>query len=148
MGLHIVIGSDHAGPALKLTVKEHLRQLGHEVVDKGTHVHDSVDYPDFAHAVATAVSDAPGTLGIVICGSGNGVNITANKHAGIRSALAWTPEIAALARQHNDANVLALPARFISPEEALAIVDAFVATSFEGGRHQRRVEKIEHPENA
>ncbi len=128
---------------MKQAVKEHLRQLGHEVVDKGTHVHDSVDYPDFAHAVASSVAEVPGTLGIVICGSGNGVNITANKHAGVRSALAWTPEIAALARQHNDANVLALPARFISPEVAMAIVDAFLATSFEGGRHQRRVEKIE-----
>lgn len=128
---------------MKQAVKEHLRQLGHEVVDKGTHVHDSVDYPDFAHAVASSVAEVPGTLGIVICGSGNGVNITANKHAGVRSALAWTPEIATLARQHNDANVLALPARFISPEVAMAIVDAFLATSFEGGRHQRRVEKIE-----
>lgn len=143
MGLHIIIGSDHAGPVLKHAVKEHLRQLGHEVVDKGTHVHESVDYPDFAHAVASAVTAAPGSLGIVICGSGNGVNITANKHAGIRSALAWTPEIASLARQHNDANMLALPARYITPEVALAIVDAFLATSFEGGRHQRRVEKIE-----
>jgi ribose 5-phosphate isomerase B len=102
-----------------------------------------VDYPDFAHAVANAVSADKEALGIVICGSGNGVNISANRHPGIRSALAWNPQVAALAREHNDANVLALPARFVSMAEAEAIVDAFLAARFEGGRHQRRVEKIE-----
>jgi ribose 5-phosphate isomerase B len=141
--MHILIGSDHAGFDLKHQLKDHIRSLGHIVTDKGTHVQDSVDYPDHAHAVAQGVLAEPGALGILICGSGNGVNISANKHRGIRSALAWTPDIATLARNHNDANVLALPARFISTAEAIAIVEAFLAGSFEGGRHQRRVEKIE-----
>lgn len=141
--MHILIGSDHAGLELKHYLKDHLKAAGILVTDKGTHVKDSVDYPDFAHAVATGVLAEEGALGIVICGSGNGVNISANRHRGIRSALAWTPEIAALARQHNNANVLALPARFITHEEAVSIVDAFLGTTFEGGRHQRRVEKIE-----
>ena len=141
--MHIVIGSDHAGFDLKHQLKEHLRARGMEVVDKGTHVKDSVDYPDFAHAVAGAVVSDPNLLGIIICGSGNGVNISANRHKGVRSALAWIPEVAKLAREHNNANVLALPARFISLEEAKAIVDAYLDATFEGGRHQRRVEKIE-----
>lgn len=143
MANHITIGSDHAGIDLKYHLKEHLRARGYEVTDKGTHVKESVDYPDFAHAVAEVVAAREGELGIVICGSGNGVNITANKHAGVRSALAWKPEIAILARQHNNANILALPARFISEAEAETIVDAFLDASFEGGRHQRRVELIE-----
>ena len=141
--MHILIGSDHAGFELKHYLKEYLKQKGIEVTDKGTHVKDSVDYPDFAHAVATGVVQEHGSLGIIICGSGNGVNIAANRHAGIRSALAWDPEVALLARAHNNANVLALPARFITPQVALAIVDAFLSATFEGGRHQRRVEKIE-----
>lgn len=141
--MHIVIGSDHAGFDLKHQLKEHLRARGMEVVDKGTHVKDSVDYPDFAHAVAAAVLSDRNLLGIIICGSGNGVNISANRHKGVRSALAWIPEVAKLAREHNNANVLALPARFISLEEAKAIVDAYLDATFEGGRHQRRVEKIE-----
>lgn len=140
---NILIGSDHAGVELKHHLKEHLKSLGLDVLDKGTHVKDSVDYPDLAHAVAQGVVKTQGSLGILICGSGNGVNITANKHAGIRSALAWDPQIAALAREHNDANVLALPARFVTPEDAVAIVDAFLGARFEGGRHQRRVMKIE-----
>jgi ribose 5-phosphate isomerase B len=143
MATHILIGSDHAGFDLKHKLKEHLRTRGMEVTDKGTHVKDSVDYPDFAHAVAAGVAARPGELGIVVCGSGNGVNISANKHPGVRSALAWEPEVGALARQHNDANILALPARFITEEQAMRIVDAFLDAEFEGGRHQRRVEKIE-----
>ena len=143
MAQHITIGSDHAGFELKHRIKDHLRSKGFEVTDKGTHVKDSVDYPDFAHAVAHAVTAVPGECGIVICGSGNGVNIPANKHAALRSALAWTPEVAALARQHNNANILALPARFITDEQAIAIVDAFLGATFEGGRHQRRIELIE-----
>ncbi|MBK8340419.1 MAG: ribose 5-phosphate isomerase B [Flavobacteriales bacterium] len=139
----ILIGSDHAGVELKHRLKEHLKSQGVEVLDKGTHVKDSVDYPDFAHAVAQGVLSTAGALGILICGSGNGVNITANKHAGIRSALAWEPQVASLAREHNDANVLAIPARFVSEEQAMSIVDAFLAARFEGGRHQRRVLKIE-----
>lgn len=146
--MRIAIGSDHAGIDLKHQVKEHLKGLGHEVVDKGTHVRDSVDYPDFAHGVAASVAANDTPLGIVICGSGNGVNITANKHVGVRSALAWNEEVAGLAREHNDANVLALPARFIAGDLALRIVDRFLGASFEGGRHARRVEKIElvHPD--
>ena len=141
--MRIAIGGDHAGIDLKHAVKERLKEQGHEVLDKGTLVRDSVDYPDFAHAVAKAVQEGDVVLGIVICGSGNGVNISANKHPGIRSALAWNPEVAALARQHNDANVLALPARFVTTEKALLMVESFLGASFEGGRHARRVEKIE-----
>ncbi len=141
--MHILIGSDHAGFELKNKLKAHLRSKGFEVTDKGTHVSDSVDYPDFAHAVAEGVSNHPGELGIVVCGSGNGVNISANKHPNVRSALAWNAEVSALARQHNDANILALPARFITDEEAFKIADAFLDATFEGGRHQRRVQKIE-----
>jgi ribose 5-phosphate isomerase B len=143
--MHVIIGSDHAGYELKQHLKAHLEAAGNQVEDKGPNSGDSVDYPDFAHAVATAVKAGGGVLGIVICGSGNGVNISANKHAGVRSALAWTPEIASLARAHNNANVLALPARFITDSDAVLIVDAFLAADFEGGRHQRRVEKIELP---
>jgi ribose 5-phosphate isomerase B len=143
MATTLHIGSDHAGIDLKHHLKEHLRARGFQVKDEGTHVKDSVDYPDFAHPVAAAVAADEQVLGILICGSGNGVNITANKHAGVRSALAWLPELASLAREHNNANVLALPARFISAEQAVAIVDAFLDARFEGGRHQRRVEKIE-----
>lgn len=141
--MHILIGSDHAGLELKHHLKDLLKAAGHTVTDKGSHSKESVDYPDYAHAVATAVAGEKGSLGIVICGSGNGVNISANRHRGIRSALAWNPEVAALARQHNDANVLALPARYITEGDADTIVEAFLTARFEGGRHQRRVQKIE-----
>lgn len=122
---------------------EHLRAASHQVDDKGTFNQVGTDYPDFAHAVAGDVEGDKVERGIVICGSGNGVNITANKHHGVRSALAWNKEVAELARRHNDANVLALPARFLSEDEALAIADTFLGTDFEGGRHQRRVAAIE-----
>ncbi len=141
--MHMAIGSDHAGFRLKEQLMEHLRAAGHTVEDKGTFSDASTDYPDYAHAVARDVAEKKVDLGIVICGSGNGVNITANKHHGVRSALAWNREVAELARQHNDANVLALPARYISTEEAIAITKAFLGTDFEGGRHQRRVAAIE-----
>lgn len=141
--MHIAIGSDHAGFRLKEQLVEHLRAAGHQVEDKGTFSEESTDYPDYAHAVARDVAEQRVEQGIVICGSGNGVNITANKHHGVRSALAWNKEVAELARQHNNANVLALPARYISREEAIAITDAFLGTDFEGGRHQRRVAAIE-----
>lgn len=141
--MRIAIGGDHAGFGLKQTIVDHLGRCGHTVDDKGTTSEDSVDYPDYARRVAQEVSAGSADLGIVVCGSGNGVNITANKTPGVRSALAWRPDVAALARQHNNANVLALPARFITQQEAQAIVEAFLAASFEGGRHQRRVEKIE-----
>lgn len=122
---------------------EHLRSLGMDVVDKGTYGVESVDYPDYAHAVAQAVASHHDQVGILICGSGNGVNISANKHPGIRAALAWTEEVARLAKAHNNANVLSLPARFITDKQAKGILDAFLAATFEGGRHQKRVEKIE-----
>ena len=139
----VILGSDHAGYDLKESIKAHLSAGGYEVVDKGAFSVESVDYPDFAHAVASIVASDAGALGILVCGSGNGVNITANKHPGIRAALAWTAKIAALAREHNNANVVSLPARFISAQEGLDIVDAFLAASFEGGRHELRVKKID-----
>lgn len=136
------IGCDHAGPAYKKAITEHLESKGYEVVNRGTDTEDSVDYPDYAHAVATDVESGSVDLGILICGSANGVSMTANKHAGVRAGLAWTAEIAELAKSHNDANIISIPARFVSQDEAIAIVDAFVNTEFEGGRHQRRVSKI------
>lgn len=137
----IPIGCDHAGVDLKEIVKTHLLNKGFEVEDHGTNGPDSVDYPDFGHKVAENVTKAKG-LGIVICGSGNGINMTVNKHQEIRSALCWTTEIAELARQHNDANIIAVPARFVSTDLALEMIDVFLATAFEGGRHGRRVDKI------
>lgn len=140
--MKLAIGSDHAGFQLKEVLKAYLSNQGHELEDFGTASEDSVDYPDFAHPVANEVENGGAELGILVCGSGNGVNMSANKHEGIRSALSWEPEIASLARQHNDANVVAIPARFITEESGKAIVDAFIAAEFEGGRHARRVEKI------
>lgn len=141
--MRISIGGDHAGYGLKEVVIGHLKSQGIDVHDQGTHSSDSTDYPDYAHAVASDVESGSADLGIVICGSANGVNITANKHHNVRSAIAWNEDVAKLAREHNDANVLALPARFVDEASALRIVDAFLAAHFEGGRHQRRVEKIE-----
>lgn len=138
----IPIGADHAGFQLKERVKSHLEAKGYEVKDFGCYSEESIDYPDYAHPVASMVEENENMLGIVICGSGNGINMTANKHQGIRSALCWKKEIAELARQHNDANIIALPARFISEEEGLEMVDVFLSTAFEGGRHQNRVNKI------
>jgi len=138
----IPIGADHAGFQLKERVKAHLEAKGYEVKDFGCYSEESIDYPDYAHPVASMVEENENMLGIVICGSGNGINMTANKHQGIRSALCWKKEIAELARQHNDANIIALPARFISEEEGIEMVDVFLSTAFEGGRHQNRVNKI------
>jgi len=138
----IPIGADHAGFQLKEQVSQYLQDLGYEVKDFGCFSEQSIDYPDYAHPVAELIEANPGMRGILICGSGNGINMTANKHSGIRSALCWKREIAELARLHNNANVLALPARFISVEEAKEMVEAFLTTEFEGGRHQKRVDKI------
>lgn len=138
----IPIACDHAGYELKEVVKKKLTDIGFEVKDFGTHGTDSVDYPDYAHPLGAAINRGEYNRGIVICGSGNGVQMTVNKYSNVRCALCWTPEIARLGRQHNNCNVIALPARFISKEEALEIVDVFLTTPFEGGRHQRRVEKI------
>lgn len=140
--IKIALASDHAGYSTKEEMKRYLESLGHQVWDFGTHNEESVDYPDFAHPLSIAVEKGEYTLGFIFCGSGNGVSITANKHQGIRSALCWTAEIASLARQHNDANVCAIPARFVSVSDAKHIVKAFLDSKFEGGRHQRRVEKI------
>lgn len=140
--MKIAIGSDHAGFEHKEVLKEWLTHNGYEVSDFGTHSLDSVDYPDFAHPVADAVEKKEASLGVLLCGSANGVAITANKHQGIRAALCWTEEIAALARQHNNANVVCIPARFVSEKQAEKILKIFLHTEFEGGRHSRRVEKI------
>lgn len=140
--MKIALGNDHAGTALKKAIHHLLEQQNHSVINVGTNSEESVDYPDFAHQVARLVADNVVEMGIVVCGSGNGVNITVNKYAQVRSALCWTTEIAALARQHNDANVIAVPARFVSQELALEMIEVFLSTAFEGGRHQKRVEKI------
>ena len=141
--LKIALGSDHAGFSCKEAVKDLIKENSGSLVDVGTYNEDSVDYPDFAHQVAKRVSDHSADLGVLFCGSGNGVPIAANKHKHIRAALCWNAEIARLARLHNDANVLCIPARFVTTAEALDIITAFLNTSFEGGRHSRRVEKIE-----
>lgn len=138
----IPIGADHAGFQLKEAVKKHLESKGYTVKDFGCHSEDSIDYPDFGHPVAKMVEENSGMIGVLICGSGNGINMTANKHQGIRSALCWKKEIAELARLHNNANIITLPARFISEAEAIEMVDVFFSTSFEGGRHQNRIDKI------
>lgn len=138
----IPIANDHAGYELKKKVVEHLTKRGFEVKDFGTDSADSCDYPDFAHQLGRVINRGEMARGIVICGSGNGVQMTVNKYPNVRCALCWTPEIAHLGRQHNNANVLSMPARFISEETALRIVDEFLDTPFEGGRHERRVEKI------
>lgn len=142
MSLKIAIGSDHAGYDYKNIIIDLLHELEHEVKDFGTHSTASVDYPDFAHPVATSVESEEYTLGILICGTANGVAITANKHQKIRAAIAWTEEVAALVRQHNDANILCVPARFVDQETAKNIVKTFLTTTFEGGRHADRIGKI------
>lgn len=138
----IAIGGDHAGFELKATLVKLLTDQGYSIYDFGTYSTDSADYPDFAHAVAGAVEEGKFNLGILICGSANGVAMTANKHQNIRAAICWNEELAALARQHNNANILCLPARFITGQMAEQIVDRFLNSSFEGGRHERRVNKI------
>jgi len=138
----LAIACDHAGYQTKETLVQWLKDLGHEVKDFGTYSEESCDYPDYAHPMADAVEKKEYDLGISLCGSGNGINMVANKHQGIRSALCWIPELASLAKQHNNANVCAVPARFVSVDEAKAIITAFLEAEFEGGRHQRRIEKI------
>ncbi len=140
--MKISIGNDHAGPEYKRLIVEMLEKAGHEVQNYGTNSIESVDYPDFGHPVATDVSSKKADIGIVICGSGNGINMTVNKHAGIRAALCWTKEIAELARLHNDANIISIPARYTSIPQAVEMVKIFIETQFEGGRHQTRVAKI------
>ncbi|MBP5394158.1 MAG: ribose 5-phosphate isomerase B [Bacteroidaceae bacterium] len=138
----IGLASDHAGFALKKHVKEYLDEKGFEYKDYGTNSEESCDYPDYGHALAKGIEAGECEKGIAICGSGEGISMTLNKHQGIRAALCWKPEIAHLARQHNDANVLVMPGRFITNEEADAIMNEYLQTPFEGGRHARRVAKI------
>lgn len=138
--MKIAIGADHAGFEYKEALSSFLKD--YDIEDFGTYAADSVDYPDFAHPVAIAVESGEYKLGILICGSGNGIAITANKHQGIRAAICWNTELASLARKHNNANILCLPARFMSIKEAQEITTTFLNTEFEGGRHQNRVNKI------
>lgn len=140
--MKISIGNDHAGTSYKFAVIDYLKSRNIEIINHGTDSEESVDYPDFVHPVAQDVEEEKSDLGIIICGSGNGANMTANKHKAIRSALCWTKEIAGLAREHNNANVLSIPARYTSREQAVEIVKEFLDTEFAGGRHSRRVEKI------
>lgn len=140
--MKIAIGNDHAGTDYKKEIVKMLKNAGHEVTNYGTDSEDSVDYPDFIHPVAEAVSKKEVDFGVIICGSGNGANMTANKHAEIRSALCWNKEIAVLARQHNDANILSIPARYTALEQVKEMVKIFLETPFDGGRHQTRIDKM------
>lgn len=136
------IGNDHAGVAYKEAIIDFLENNGHQVINHGTNSEASVDYPDFIHPVALDIENENVDLGIIICGSGNGAAMTANKHQKVRAALCWTKEIVALAREHNNANILSLPARFISIPQAIAMVATYINTDFEGGRHQGRIDKM------
>lgn len=140
--MNIAIGNDHAGTRYKFEIVKHLENKGIKVYNFGTDDESSMDYPDAIHPVAEAVESGKADLGIILCGSGNGAAMTANHHKDIRAALCWTDELVALARQHNDANILSIPARFVSKDEALKFVDTFLNTSFEGGRHKKRIDKI------
>jgi len=139
--MKITIGSDHAGLEYKSEIKQFLENEGHAVLDVGTHTKDSVDYPDYAHQVAEKVL-LDSNFGILICGSGNGVSMAANKHCGIRAAICWNREISKLARNHNDANIISIPARFITLKESINIIRTFIQEGFDGGRHTKRVNKI------
>ena len=140
--MQISIGNDHAGTEYKDAIVSYLKEKDYSVINHGTNTIDSVDYPDFIHPVAEDVENGTSNFGIIICGSGNGANMTANKHQRIRSALVWNNEIVELARQHNDANILSIPARFVSVQQAIKFVELFLETPFDGGRHERRVQKI------
>ena len=138
----IAIGNDHAGTEYKFEIIKYLENQGYTVLNFGTNTNDSMDYPDAIHPTADAVESGKAALGIILCGSGNGAQMTANKHQGIRSALCWNKELVELTRQHNNANILTIPARFVSLQQALSFVDIFLSTEFEGGRHENRVNKI------
>lgn len=140
--MKIAFASDHAGYALKQVLEEYVKTKGYEVEDFGTYSEESCDYPDFAHPAAAAIEAGECAFGIAMCGTGNGIQMTLNKHQGIRAALCWQPALATLAKEHNNANVLVLPARFITEELAKEVVDAYLDAKFEGGRHQRRIDKI------
>lgn len=138
----IAVGNDHAGTEYKFEIVKFLEELGHKVINFGTNTNDSMDYPDTIHPTAEAVETGQAEIGIILCGSGNGAQMTANKHKGVRAALCWNNELVELTRQHNDANVLTIPARFVSLQQALGFVKIFLSTEFEGGRHANRVNKI------
>lgn len=140
--MKISIANDHAGPEYKKAIVQYLESKGYEITNYGTDTDASVDYPDFGHPVAIDVSEGKADFGIVICGSGNGIAMTVNKHPKVRAGLCWIKEIAYLARLHNNANILSIPARYTSIEQAIEIVETFLTTKFEGGRHQARVDKI------
>lgn len=140
--MNIAIGNDHAGTTYKYNIVEYLKSIGIKVVNFGTNDENSMDYPDAIHPVAEAVESGKADLGIIICGSGNGAAITANHHKGIRAALCWNNELVALARKHNDANILSIPARFVTQADSIEFVKTFLETDFEGGRHQQRIDKI------
>ncbi len=140
--MKIAIGNDHAGTQYKFAIVNYLESQGHTVTNFGTDTEDSVDYPDTIHPVANAVENKEADLGIILCGSGNGAAMTANKHQGVRAALCWNKEMATLSKQHNNANILSIPARFTSQWQAVEMVKTFLKTPFEGGRHQNRVNKI------
>ena len=138
----IAIGNDHAGTAYKFEIIKYLKEKGYEVLNFGTDSNNSMDYPDAIHPTASAVETGKAALGIILCGSGNGAQMTANKHQGIRAALCWNNELVTLTRQHNNANILTIPARFVSLQQAIGFVNTFLSTEFEGGRHEARVDKI------
>ena len=140
--MNIAIRADHAGYELKKEIINFLEEKGHNVEDFGCYSEESIDYPDYAHPVCKSIERESNKFGVLICGSGNGISMAANKHSGIRAALSWKPEIAELGRLHNNANIVSIPARFVSRETALKIVEVFFSTEFEGGRHQGRVDKI------
>ncbi len=140
--MKIAIGNDHAGVEMKVALQEWLEEQGYEISNYGTDTADSMDYPDVVHPLATAVEKGEFDLGVLVCGSGQGVSFTANKHQGIRAALCWQPEIAELARSHNNANILSLPGRFLDKATAIEILKRFITTAFEGGRHQARIDKV------
>ena len=144
-GKVIAMASDHAGFDKKQLIQNYLKEKGIEFKDFGCYSAESIDYPDFAHKIGKAIEEGEYEIGITFCGSGQGISITANKYPNVRSALCWRPEIAALAKQHNNANICALPARFVTDEEAIAIVETYLNAEFEGGRHARRVDKIPIP---
>ena len=141
--MKIAIGNDHAGVEVKEKIQEHLEKKGHQVINKGYDGEESVDYPDFIHPVSKEIKEKKAEIGVIVCGSGNGAAMTANKHKGVRAAICWSEEIAALAKHHNNANIISIPSRFLNEKEIIKIIDVFIEAEFEGGRHERRVKKID-----
>jgi len=141
--MKIAIGNDHAGVGVKEKIQDHLQKKGHQVINKGYDGEESVDYPDFIHPVSKEIKEKKAEIGVIVCGSGNGAAMTANKHKGVRAAICWSEEIAALAKHHNNANIISIPSRFLNEKEIIKIIDVFIEAEFEGGRHERRVKKID-----